>query len=135
MTDINSVTIVGRLVKEPKLETFGNTSKCTISIANNRSVKKGEEWINEVSFFDVVTWGQYADRLSSKVVKGDQVCVSGRLQQARWEKDGQKQSRIYIVADSVQPCSSAKVEGNSAVDTVANAFGGTVAKDTPADLW
>lgn len=140
MTDINSITIIGRLTKEPKLDTVGNSSKCTISIANNRSFKKGDAWETQVSYFEVVVWGPSGERLSSKLVKGDQVAVTGRLTQDRWEKDGQKQSRIYINAESVQPCTpsgasvSTPAESNP-VSAVAQAFNGTVTQNEPFDLF
>ena len=34
------------------------------------------------------------------MTKGKQICVEGHLKQDRWEKDGQKQSRITIQADN-----------------------------------
>lgn len=129
MTDINSIVLVGRLTSEPKLESVGTSSKCTFSIANNRSYKKGEEWKNEASFFDVVTWGTFADRISSKLVKGELIVISGRLQQDRWEKDGQKQSRIYIIADSIEPCTSTKGE-TKPQETIASPT-----TDATIDLW
>lgn len=130
MTDINSIVLVGRLTSEPKLESVGTSSKCTFSIANNRSYKKGEEWKNEASFFEVVTWGTFADRISSKLVKGELIVISGRLQQDRWEKDGQKQSRIYIIADSIEPCTSTKGETTKPQETIASPT-----TDATIDLW
>lgn len=142
MTDINAIIIIGRLTNEPKLETVGSYSKCSFSIANNRSIKKGEEWQNDASFFDVVVWGSYADRVSGKYVKGDQVAIAGRLKQDRWEKDGQKFSRVYIIAESIQPCSSSGTRGETTnttpanVTAVASAFDGTIeAENKPFDLF
>ncbi len=36
------------------------------------------------------------------LTKGKQIAIQGSLRQNRWEKDGQKQSRVVIVADSVE---------------------------------
>lgn len=106
MTDINSFVCVGRITQEIGGKDFGyistGTAKLTLHIANNESRKKGEEWVDETSFFDVTVWGKPAENLKQKIRKGLLIDVSGRLKQDRWEKDGQKKSKIYINADSVQ---------------------------------
>ena len=68
----------------------------------NRSVKKGDSWEDEVSYIDCEIWGKTAENLKDKLVKGKQVCIRGYLKQDRWEKDGQKQSRLKVVAETVQ---------------------------------
>ena len=108
MTDINSVVLVGRITKdvgsdERSFSYIGNgTAKATVSLAVNRSVKKGDKWEDETSFFDVVIWGKLAENLKPRLTKGTQITVSGYLKQDRWEKDGQKQSRVQVVADMVE---------------------------------
>ena len=106
MTDLNNVTIIGRVTQEIGENDFGyistGTAKLSLHIANNESRKKGEEWVDETSFFDVTVWGKTAENLKAKIRKGLLVAVSGRIKQDRWEKDGQKKSRIYISADSLQ---------------------------------
>jgi len=106
MTDINSVTVIGRITQEIGENDFGyistGTAKLQLHIANNESRKKGDKWEDETSYFDITVWGKPAENLKLKIRKGLLVAVSGRLKQDRWEKDGQKKSRIYINADSVQ---------------------------------
>ena len=59
MKTLNSVIIEGNMVREPifKITTNG-TSMCNFSIAANRSYKKGDEFIQETSYFDVETWAK-----------------------------------------------------------------------------
>ena len=106
MTDLNNVTIIGRVTQEIGENDFGyistGTAKLQLHIANNESRKKGDKWEDEPSYFDVTVWGKYAENLKLKIRKGLLIAVSGRLKQDRWEKDGQKKSKIYINADSVQ---------------------------------
>ena len=108
MTDTNSIILIGRITKdcgadERSFSFVGNgTAKAVVSLAVNRSVKKGEKWEDEVSFIDVTIWGKMAENLKPNLVKGKQICVCGYLKQDRWEKDGQKQSRLIVVADSIQ---------------------------------
>lgn len=108
MIDINSVVLVGRITKdvgsdERSFSYIGNgTAKAVVNIAVNRGVKKGDKWEDETSFFDVVIWGKTAENLKPRLTKGTQIAVSGYLKQDRWEKDGQKQSRVQIIADMVE---------------------------------
>jgi single-strand DNA-binding protein len=126
MTDINSVVLVGRITKdvgsdERSFSYIGNgTAKAVVNIAVNRGVKKGDKWEDEASFFDVVIWGKTAENLKPRLTKGTQITVSGYLKQDRWEKDGQKQSRVQVVADMVEIPNVSKKEA----DKVAEAFGG-----------
>lgn len=130
MTDINSVVLVGRITKdvgsdERSFSYVGNgTAKAVVNIAVNRGVKKGDKWEDDPSFFDVVIWGKMAENLKAKLVKGRQIVVYGYLKQDRWEKDGQKQSRLSVVAEQVE-IPNVKAEGSKEyADKVANAFGG-----------
>lgn len=106
MTDINSLTVIGRLTKDIGGTDFAylNTgiAKLSFSIAVNRSIKRGEEWVEDVSYFDITYWGKPAEAIIQYLGKGKQVCVKGYLKQDRWEKDGQKHSKVGIVAESVQ---------------------------------
>ena len=126
MTDINSVVLIGRITKdvgsdERSFSYIGNgTAKATVSLAVNRSVKKGDKWEDETSFFDVVIWGKLAENLKPRLTKGKQISVMGSLKQDRWEKDGQKQSKIYVNAEQVEIPNDSKKED----EKVANAFGG-----------
>lgn len=122
MTDINSVVLVGRITKdvgsdERSFSYIGNgTAKAVVNIAVNRGVKKGDKWEDEASFFDVVIWGKTAENLKPRLTKGTQITVSGYLKQDRWEKDGQKQSRIQVVADMVEIPNVTKKEAEAYPD-------------------
>ena len=126
MTDINSVVLVGRITKdvgsdERSFSYIGNgTAKAVVNIAVNRGVKKGDKWEDETSFFDVVIWGKLAENLKPRLTKGKQISVIGFLKQDRWEKDGQKQSKIYVNAEQVEIPNDSKKDA----EKVANAFGG-----------
>jgi single-strand DNA-binding protein len=119
MTDINHVVIVGRLTRDLGTDekSFGyvasGQARANISIAVNRSKKQGDEWVDESNFFDVTIWGKTAENLKPKLLKGTQIIVDGYLKQDRWEKDGQKFSKVSIVANSVE-LAGGKKEGSSA---------------------
>lgn len=108
MTDLNHVVLIGRLTQdlgsdERSFGYVGNgQARANVSIAVNRSKKEGDQWVDEVNYFNITIWGKTAENLKPYLTKGKQICVEGHLKQDRWEKDGQKQSRVTIVADQVQ---------------------------------
>lgn len=108
MTDLNHVVLIGRLTRdlgsdEKNFGYVGNgMARANVSIAVNRSKKNGDQWIDEVSYFDITIWGKTAENLKPYLTKGKQICVEGHLKQDRWEKDGQKFSKVSIIADNVQ---------------------------------
>ena len=111
MTDINSVTIVGRLTRDLNGSdqreyafTPNGQARANISIAVNRSRKQGDQWVDEANFFNVTIWGKTAENLLPYLKKGKQICVEGYLQQDRWQDKttGQTRSNVSIVANNVQ---------------------------------
>lgn len=105
MTDLNSVFLIGRVVRDITTNDFvviGSTPKLSLSIAVNRSKKQNDQWVDEASFFDVTVWGKQAETIKNYISKGKQIAVQGYLKQDRWEKDGQKFSKVAIVADNIQ---------------------------------
>jgi len=108
MTDLNTVVLIGRLTRDldsSDPRSFGyvgnGMARANISIAVNRSRKNGDQWVDEVNYFDVTIWGKTAENLKSYLTKGKQICVEGYLKQDRWEKDGQKLSKVTVVANNV----------------------------------
>ncbi|MBO4532628.1 MAG: single-stranded DNA-binding protein [Treponema sp.] len=108
MTDLNHVVLIGRLTKDLGTDerSFGYISsgqaRANISIAVNRSRKNGDTYVDEVNYFDVTIWGKTAENLKPYLLKGKQIAIDGYLKQDRWEKDGQKQSKVVVVANNVQ---------------------------------
>lgn len=119
MTDINHVNLIGRMTKDLEDGSFGytntGTARANISIAVNRSRKNGDQWVDEVSYFEVTIWGKTAENLKPFLTKGKQIAVDGYLKQDRWEKDGKKNSRVVIVAETVQLLGGNKTEQSTSV--------------------
>jgi single-strand DNA-binding protein len=92
-------TIVGNLTRDPELRfTPSGLAVASLSVAVNR--KRGEEEV--VSFFDVTAFGTLAENVC-ELGKGTRVIVVGRLEQRSWEQDGNKRSKVELVADSIGP--------------------------------
>ena len=102
--NINVVVETGRLTKAAELKyPRDGFAVVNFTIAVNESKKKGDEWTKYPNYFDVTFTGNYAAAIQKSLSKGLEVTVSGRLHQDRWEKDGQKYSKIVIIANNVEP--------------------------------
>jgi len=107
--DINQVVLVGRITRDAELRyTASGSALCNFSVAVNRRAKKGDQWTDEASFFDLTLWDKQAENLNKYLVKGTQVAVQGELRQDRWEKDGQKFSKIQVFVNNLQLLGSAR---------------------------
>lgn len=103
MADVNFVVLIGRLTRDAELKyTNGGFPVANFAIAVNRRRKNGDQWIDEVSYFDISLFGKSAESLKQYLIKGKQIAVEGELRQDRWEQDGQTRSRIFIAANTVQ---------------------------------
>lgn len=134
---VNSVVLVGRLVADPELKyTPSGVAVCTLGLAVDRRFKSasGEK---QTDFFDIVCWRQSAEFAANYLGKGRLVAVCGSLQQRTWtQTDGQKRSKIEVVADSIQGLdrpreTSANSGGNAPDITSYSAPSGT--PSTPQD--
>jgi len=103
----NSVTLVGNCTRDPELRfTSSGQAVATFGLAVNRrwQNRQTNEWEEQVSFFDVTVWQQMAENVAETVTKGTRVVVTGRLDQRSWEtQDGDKRSKVEVVADEVAP--------------------------------
>ncbi len=117
--DINRVTIVGRLTRDPELAHLpSGTAVLKLGVAvNGRQKDEGGNWIDKPNFFDVKVFGNQADALNNHLAKGRRVGVDGRLDWSSWEaQDGTKRSKVEIVAQSVQFLDSRQDAGSGGGD-------------------
>ena len=99
----NQVTLMGNLTRDPELRTTPNgASVCGFSLALNRSYKNSEgNWQEATDYIEIVAWGPLGERVAQYLTKGRPALVSGRLQSRSWEQDGQKRSKVEVVANDV----------------------------------
>lgn len=103
--DINRVTIVGRLTRDPELRHLpSGTPVLEMGVAvNGRQKDDTGNWTDKPNFFDVKVYGNQAEFLAQHLAKGRRIGVDGRLDWRSWEaQDGTKRSRVDIVAQDVQ---------------------------------
>ena len=103
----NTVILVGNITRDPELRyTSGGQANTTFGLAVNRrwQNRQTQEWEERVSFFNVVCWREMAENVAESLAKGSRIVVTGRLDQRSWEtQDGDKRSKVEIVADEVAP--------------------------------
>jgi single-strand DNA-binding protein len=99
----NQVTLMGNLTRDPELRTTpSGATVCSFSLALNRSYKNAEgSWTEATDYIDIVAWGPLGERVAQYLTKGRPALVSGRLQSRNWEQDGQKRSKVEVVANDV----------------------------------
>ena len=100
---LNQVTLMGNLTRDPELRSTPNgQSVCSFSLALNRSYKDASgAWQEATDYIDVVAWGPLGERVSQYLSKGRRCLVQGRLQSRSWEQEGQKRSKVEVLASDV----------------------------------
>lgn len=114
-TNTNVVTIAGNLTRDPEDIADGKGAKFSIAVNEAYKPKDSDEWTTYTSYFDCTTWGPASKPVLKFLSKGSKVIVSGRLKQERWEKDGDKRSRVVIHTSQVEfmPKSAGTSSGSS----------------------
>jgi single-strand DNA-binding protein len=104
MSDLNRVTLVGRLTRDPEVRyTSGGMPIVNLGLAvNGRQKDASGNWGEKANFFDVKLFGERFERLAQHLEKGRRVGIDGRLEWSSWEVDGQKRSKVEIVANELQ---------------------------------
>ncbi len=115
---VNQVTLMGNLTRDPELrQTPNGQNVCGFSIALNRSYKDSSgEWQEATDYVDIVAWGPLGERVSQYLSKGRRVLVQGRLQSRSWEQEGQKRSKVEVIANDVTFLDGRGVEANESGD-------------------
>lgn len=118
--NLNVAHIAGRLTRDPELKALpSGQSIANLSIATNHTYTNKEGEKKDIAeYHNVIIFGKQAENSAKFLKKGDEALVEGRLQTRSWDKDGQKQSRTEIIANSIQFGSKAPTPkaGNTDVD-------------------
>lgn len=106
---------MGRLTRDPKLESSGNgVEYCRFSVAIDRAyVKQGED--RKCDFIDCTTFGKQAAFVQKYFHKGDGIMVEGRLESDKYvDKDGNNRIAWKIICDRVEFTPSRKSDSGAA---------------------
>src|SRR3954462_469680 len=117
MASFNRVILVGNLTRDPELRYIPSGPAVTdIGLAvNDRRKNANGEWVDETTFVDVTLWSRQAEVASEYLNKGSNVLIEGRVKLDSWEtNDGQKRSKLRVVAERMQMLGAPKGERGAA---------------------
>jgi len=122
---VNQVILLGNLTRDPELrQTPSGQSVVSFSLALNRAYKgQNGEWQEATDYIDCVAWGPLAERVSQYLTKGRRALVQGRLQSRSWEQEGQKRSKVEVLANDVTFVDSRGEGGGSGSGSYAETSG------------
>lgn len=103
MSNFNKVILLGNLTRDPEVRFTREgapVASFTLAINSNRARQEGDSK-DDVSYIDLVAFGKQADLVKNYLEKGAPLLVEGRLQQRRWEQEGQKRSKVEVVVQSI----------------------------------
>lgn len=97
--DVNKVLLLGNVTQDPDLRfTPSGSAVLSFGMATNRRYKKGEEWVDDTTFHNIVIWGNQAQSIAPRIKKGTRMYLEGRLQTRSWDgNDGQKKYKTEVV--------------------------------------
>ena len=98
MADLNTITLIGRVGKEPEYKAFETGTMLTkFSLSNNQYNLKTKE--NDTYWFNIETFS----KLGEYVKKGNLVAINGKLKQSTWkDEEGNTKSRVFVFAENIQ---------------------------------
>jgi single-strand DNA-binding protein len=87
---------------DPEL-TYANSGTAIVSafVAENRRKKKGDEWVNETSWFNLKAFGKTAEWMSQDLSKGDSLAIDGEYVSEQYvNKDGEKKTSHTVFVNA-----------------------------------
>ncbi len=131
---INQVILMGNLTRDPELRTTpSGQSVCSFSLAVNRSWQ-GQDGSQQdaVDYFDITAWGKLGELVNQYLAKGRKCLVQGRLSQRSWEQEGQKRSKVEVVASDVTFLDGGGAGGEGGGSSAPRSSSSSRKKDEPA---
>lgn len=104
MSNLNHVVLMGRLTKDPELRyTQSGVPVSSFTLAINEYYKDKAEQSKEITtFIDCEVWRKLAEVLAEHMEKGSGLCIMGKLRLDRWEKEGQKRSKVKVICTTIK---------------------------------
>jgi len=100
---INTITIIGRLVRNPELRYTGSgtaVASFTVAVERPFTNAQGER---ETDFVSCVVWKKPAENLANFTRKGSLIAVAGRIQTRNYtNNEGRKVYITEVVAENIQ---------------------------------
>lgn len=101
---MNSVLIVGNVVRDAEIKSIGNgKTVARFTVACNRSyIDANGEKKQLADFVSVVAWGNLAEQTNGNLFKGVRVMVQGRYSTRNWQtQTGEKRYTTEVIAEEI----------------------------------
>ncbi len=123
---LNKVMLIGNLGGDAETRFSNETFSVTnFTLATTRSYKKNEEWVNETTWHNVVSYN-LSDFYKEQLKKGKKVFVEGRISKRSYQDKNNETKYVFeVIAESLIPLD--KSEGFSGESS------GNVVKDNNDD--
>ena len=134
MANLNKVLLIGRLTRDPESRSIpSGTVVVSFGLAVNRVYNRRDsgEKVEETCFVDVEAWGRVGETIARYMSKGRSIFIEGRLKFDSWERDGQRRSKLSVVAENFQFLGDGGGGGRGAASAPQGATVG--ARETPQD--
>ena len=125
MSSYNKVFLMGNLTRDPQL-TYLPSQMPVVEFGmavNDRRKQPDGSYADKANFIDLSIFGKRAEALQKYVKKGDPLFIEGKLDYQKWEKDGQKRSKLKVIVQNFEFLSSGQKRSETASD------GSTVKED------
>ena len=96
---LNVVTVIGRLGGNPEIIMFNSgAQRIRFSIAVNRDYKD-EDGNRPTDWIPVIGWGKGCANYvtATHLAKGDEICISGRLENTHWQDENGKNCTGFCI--------------------------------------
>ena len=91
--------LIGRPGADPEMRNLnsnGKVARFRLAV-NERRKNANREWVNDTQWFNMVAWGNLAERVENNVRKGMQMAIEGTLRNNEWTDDkGQRHSSTEV---------------------------------------
>lgn len=102
---MNIVVISGNLTRDPNIKVTPSGAKVmdfSVAVNERRKNQQTGEWESVPHYVDCVIFGKRAESLGNILKKGMKVVVEGRLNYSSWERDGQRRSKLEVLANNIE---------------------------------
>jgi single-strand DNA-binding protein len=93
----NKVILIGNVVKDVEIKQLKDSSVAKLRLAIDDPFRE-----KNTVYIDCEAWGDQANFASKWLKKGSGIIVDGRLCMDSWEKDGKKETKIFVKAQEIR---------------------------------
>lgn len=111
---MNHVTLIGNVGRDAEVRAAGSSHKMSFSLATNeRYTDKDGQKVDKVTWHNCVLWGERAEKLASYIKQGMRIGLMGKIDNRKYEKDGQDRYISEIVVSDIEFLDAKKEEASN----------------------